>query len=271
MPLDGARVVVTGASRGIGAAVAEHFARAGARVLGVARTREALEEVSRRTGGEHLVADLTDPDEVDTLVERCLERLGHIDVWVNNAGIETDDAFVRVERAGLRRLARLDFEVPVLLTRDVVPHMLERGRGRVVQMSSIAGVVPYPGLTAYAGAKAGLRNFTESLRLELKGSGVGLTVVSPGPVATAMWDRVDAPDAWAGPALRRFRRLAYLPVVPVDTVARKTVRAVRRGQPRVRVPRRYLPFHLLAEAPGAIVRATLTGVRLPRVEPLSDA
>lgn len=147
MELHSANVVITGASQGIGAALAEQFAAAGANVLLVARSEAKLADLATKLDGQYLVADLGGADGVDGLVERCLDAMGHIDVWVNNAGIETDDAFVHIERDDVRALARLNFEAPLMLTRDVVPHMIARGAGHVVQMSSLAGTIPFPGLT----------------------------------------------------------------------------------------------------------------------------
>ncbi|MEL6893197.1 MAG: SDR family NAD(P)-dependent oxidoreductase, partial [Actinomycetota bacterium] len=264
--------VVTGGSGGIGAAIARAFADKGARVLVAARSEEKLRAVSDRIVGDHLVVDLTDPDGVDSFVPRCLDVLGHIDVFVNNAGIETNRSFAATPRDDLRRLARLNFEAPLLLTRDALPHMLERNRGHIVQMASVAGAIPFPGLAAYAGSKAGLTNFTETLRIELKRTGVGLTVVSPGPVDTEMWDRLDhADNEFAGVGLTRFRRLGFLPKLEVGEIADATVRAVETGQRFVRLPRRYGGYHVLSNAPRRLVEGALLGTRFPHEWTEEDA
>jgi pyruvate,water dikinase len=270
MELAGRNVVVTGASRGIGAHLAEEFARRGAHVLVVARSADTLAAVAERIGGDWIAADLADPADVDGLVAACIERLGHVDVWVNNAGVETNDAFVHVDRADVRALARLNFEAPLMLTRDVLPHMLRRGEGHVVQMSSIAGAVPFPGLAAYSGSKAGITNFTETVRLELSGTGVGFTVVSPGPVETEMWDRIED-TAWPRPALERFTQLRFLPKLRPEEVATATADAVEAGKRFVRVPRRYSGYHLLSNAPRRLVEAALLGLRMPRLRPPDHA
>ena len=262
MDLDGKCVVVTGGSRGIGAELARQFARAGASVVVVARPSRELDGVAEALGATAIAADLATPDGVDGLVERCIGQLGHVDVWVNNAGVETNESFVGTDRADIRRLLRINLEAPMLLTHDVVGHMLRRGSGHVVQISSAAGVVPFPGLTAYAGSKAGLTHFTESLRLELKGTGVGFTVVAPGFVDTAMLDRLMVDDSFQEPALARFRHLRFAPVMPPDLIASKTVAAVADGKPFVRLPKRYNVYHLLNNAPRRLVQASLIGVRL---------
>ncbi|MGA0895477.1 MAG: SDR family NAD(P)-dependent oxidoreductase, partial [Ilumatobacteraceae bacterium] len=268
MKLEGRTVVITGGSQGIGEKLAAHFASAGARVLLVARSEERLAAVACRIGGEYLIADLADPAQVDALVNRCVGRMGHVDIWVNNAGVETRDAFVHVPADELRTLVRVNVESTMVLTRHAVAHMLRRGSGHLVQVSSIAGAVPFPGLAAYSGTKAAITQFTEALRLELKGQPVGLTVVAPGPVNTKMWDRIDNGGSWATPALRRFRRLLFLPKVDPDALARDVVSAVCRERGHVRPKWRFAAYHWLNGAPARLVRVSLLGVRHPplRVE-----
>lgn len=262
MELHEAKVVVTGGSQGIGAAMAEAFAQHGADVLVVARSADKLEAVAERIGGSYLVADLTEQSDVDGLFAKCIEQLGFIDVLVNNAGLETHEPFAELPRNTARTLARLNYEAPLLLTRDVLPHMLERGSGHIVNMSSLAGTIAWPGLAAYCGSKAGITNFTETLRMELKGTGIGLTVVAPGPVDTDMWERLDT-NAYVAPALKRFRRLGFLPELDPTEVAAEVVRAVAEDKPHVRPAKRYRGYHMLNNAPRRVVRTALTGVKLP--------
>jgi short-subunit dehydrogenase len=262
--LDGKNVVITGGSAGIGAGLAHECAERGARVLVAARSESKLRAVADRIVGDHLVADLGDAAEVDAFIPRCLDILGHIDVLVNNAGIETSTSFATADRNEIRALARLNFEAPLLLTRDVLPHMLRRGSGHIVQMASVAGAIPFPGLAAYSGSKAGLTNFTETLRIELKATLIGLTVVSPGPVLTEMWERLDndgKPFAAAG--LKRFRRLGFLPKLSVDKLVDATVDAIEADKRFVRLPKRYGGYHALSNAPRRLVEGALLGVKFP--------
>jgi uncharacterized protein len=261
--LQGRHVVITGASQGIGEHIAERFSERGAQVLLVARSADKLARIAQRVGGSWIAADLSQAPDVDTLVERCIDALGHIDVWVNNAGVETDDAFVHCDRAALRNLARVNFEATLLLTRDVLPHMLRRGTGHVVQLSSIAGAIPFPGLAAYAGSKAGITQFTETLRMELKPTKIGLTVVAPGPVATPMWGRVDSGQTWGTPALTRLKHLVFLPTTDPADVAVAIVKAVENGKRYVRPMKRYQCFHVLNNAPRRLVEMAMLGVRMP--------
>ncbi len=262
MELDGAKVVITGASQGIGEELAEQFTAAGSEVLLIARSEDKLAALAERLGGRFLTADLSTPEGVDGLVDRCIEALGSIDVWVNNAGVETQGAFAAVDRDDVRRLTRLNYEAPVLLSRDVINHLLDNDRGHIVQVASVGGIVPFPGTAAYCGTKAGLINFTETLRIELKDTSIGLTVVCPGPVDTAMWERVTGPDSvdFAKAAMDRFRRLGSLPMVSTELVARKTLTAVAKSQRFVIVPARFQPYQWMANAPRRLVGWCLAGI-----------
>lgn len=259
-----ATVVITGGSQGIGERLAECFAAEGAKVLLVARSQDKLRAVAERTGADWLVADLGVEADVDALVPRCIERLGHVDVWVNNAGLDTYDAFVHLEPGQIRALARVNFEAPLMLTRAALGHMVDRGRGHVVQISSVVHAAPFPSMAAYAGSKAGLTNFTETLRLEFRNMrGIGFTVAAPGPVVTEMWSKVEDDSSWGAPALRRFGRLMFLPKVDPKTFARSVVRAVRREKAFVRPKKRFLVMHMPNNLPRRIAQAALIGVRMP--------
>lgn len=168
------------------------------------------------------------------------------------------------DRNDLRTTARLNFEATLLLTRDALAHMLERESGHIVQMSSVTGAIPFPGLAAYAGTKAGITNFTESLRLEIKGSGVDLTVVSPGPTETEMWERLDNDQRpFVAVGLKRFKRLGFLPKLSSEQVVDATVDAVARGRRYVRLPKRYRGYHLMSNAPRRLVEGALLGTKFP--------
>ena len=262
MELNGSKVVITGGSQGIGESIARAFAAQGAEVLLVARSAAKLRTLASEIGGTYLVADLTLQSAVDRLVDDAITALGHVDVWINNAGVETDEAFVNVGVDELRRISRLNFEAPMILTRNVVRHMMERGSGHVVQMSSVAGVIPFPGLTAYAGTKAGVTHFTESLRLELAKTNIGFTIVAPGPVDTDMWDRLDTGEGYTTGALKRFAQLQFLPKLSPDKIAGATVAAVRSNKAHVRMPARYGTYHQLNNLPRRLVTNALMGVDL---------
>lgn len=272
MDLNGRHIVITGASQGIGEHLARQFAARGARVLIAARSLDRLETIAAEIGASVLGVDLLDADQAGGFVSRCLEHLGHIDVFVNNAGVDTDRAFIDLDHTTISNLCRLNVEATMILTRDVARHMVRRGSGRIVQMSSVAAVVPFPGLAAYAGTKAAITHFSETLRVELASTGVGVTVVAPGPTATPMWERIDTSEAaFADPALNRFRSVAYLPVLDPAKVAAATVRGVEADRAQVRLPARYGIYHQLNNAPRRLLRAAMAGVRLNSPTPEPDA
>jgi short-subunit dehydrogenase len=260
MELAGSRVLITGASRGIGEALARRFASAGARVALVARTEPAIKDLAAELDGTAHPADLSEPHEVRRLVERIEGDGGPIDVLVNNAGIEEAGRFDEQSADDVERTFRVNLLAPVELCRQVLPGMLRRGRGHVVNVSSLAGTGVFPGLVAYSSTKAGLTQATAGLRAELRGTPVRTTLVELGPVPTDMLDRVGA-YAPTRDSFDRFYRLHLLADVSPDDVAADVVAAVERGRRHVRHPKRALAFPLLAEAPRRTVEVLLTGVR----------
>lgn len=259
MELQGSHVLVTGASRGIGEAMARRFAAAGARVSLAARTLPALSALAGELGGAAFDVDLLDPAAVDGLIQRVERDAGPIDVLVNNAGVETSQWLHLDEPQHLRDAIALNLEAPVMLTRAVLPGMLERGRGSLVYTSSLAGTAGFPGLSVYAATKAGVNNFVASLRLELRDSPVHLTLVAAGPVDTRMWDTLEDQTDF-DPMLRRLNLLHLIPKKSPDLLAKRTVRAVQRDRRHVRVPRRQSLTYWLGESPRRITELALTKV-----------
>ncbi len=260
MDLNGMHVVITGASRGVGAALAEAFAARGARLTLVARTVPALEDVAARTGGTAMPADLADPAQVDGLIGRIEASLGPVDVLVNNAGIDLTGAFIDMSMADIQRMVQLNAITVAVLTRQVLPGMIERGRGHIVQVSSLAGTGTFPGISVYGGTKSFVTHMTAGVRLELKGLPIGLTVVETGLITpTDMADSVlSYPPTRA--SFRRFYALGLLADADVHTVARKAVDAVERGKRTVRMPARAFLFPMLTNAPRRLVEMLLVGV-----------
>lgn len=261
MKVKGRHVVVTGASRGIGEALARRFAAEGAKVTLVARSGPALHGIAADIDGDVVVADLTDDSVVDGLVERIERGHGPIDVLVNNAGVETTMPVAVEDPRAIRTVSRVNLEVPMLLTRRVLPLMLERGSGHLVFVSSLAGTAGFPGMSFYGATKAGVLNFAEALRRELRRSPVGVTVVAPGPVDTPMWDQVEDSNPSLTRTVRRFQRLHLVPKTTPARIARRTVRAVERGGRFVRHPRRLFFNFWLNAAPTRISNLAAVGVR----------
>ena len=265
MDLQGRRVLITGASRGIGEALARRFSMEGAQVALVARSAGAIEKLAADLGGTAHPADLGDRAQVATLIERVENEAGPIDVLVNNAGLApTFGAFPDWPADELEQTYRVNLLAPAELCRHVLPGMLSRGRGHIVNVSSLAGCGVFPGLTVYSSTKAGLSQLTAGLRADLKGLPVGTTLVELGPIPTEMLDAVDDYKPTAD-SFRRFYRMQLLTDVSKEKVADDVVEAVVRGRRHVRHPKRAIAFPLLTEAPRRTVELFLAGVK-PRAK-----
>jgi short-subunit dehydrogenase len=183
--LSGRTALVTGATGGIGRHIARRLAGEGMNAIVSGRREDVLAEVVAELGelgvrAEAVPADLGDLGQVDPLIERAEAALGPIDLLVNNAGIETTAAFTAYSREELTTMVAVNLTAPMLLTHRVVPGMLERGRGHVVFISSLAGKVGPAYSEPYAATKAGLIGLNQSLRAEYRHAPVGFSVVCPG-------------------------------------------------------------------------------------------
>jgi NAD(P)-dependent dehydrogenase (short-subunit alcohol dehydrogenase family) len=218
-------VVVTGGGNGIGRAVAESFARAGARVCIGDIDAPAAEAVAQSLGGDALGLPLnvTDREAFARLLDQAEERNGPLDVLVNNAGIDWIGPFHDEPDEVSRREINVNLFGTIVGSRLAVQRMLPRGRGHLVNVASGVGRVPLPGSAVYSATKHGVVGLTESLRLEYRGSGLRFSVIQPAQVDTAML------DGQARPPL--------LAVVTAQDVADAVVEAVRENRFEVWVPR----------------------------------
>ncbi|MEU0570594.1 SDR family NAD(P)-dependent oxidoreductase [Nonomuraea sp. NPDC005983] len=232
MRLAGARVLITGASSGIGAATARAMAASGASLLVTGRDRARLAAVAAEVGGQALAADLV------TEAAALARRAGPVDVLVSNAGIGWAGPLTVMPGGTAEGLIAANLAAPIELTRLLLPAMIDRGRGHLVFVASIAGAVGVRDEAVYSATKAGLIAFAESLRYEL--DGIGVSVVLPGVVDTAFFARRGTPYARRRPA-----------PIPPERVARAIVSAVERGRPETYAPGWLrLPARLRGAAPG---------------------
>lgn len=227
-------VVVTGASSGIGEALAREYLKRGAQVTLVARRLELLERLAEGAPGRtHLVkADLADVAHCTDWLPAAEEALGPVDVLVNNAGIQIVRPLVETPWDEGERLVALDLLSPMKLTQAVARTMVARGTGAVVDVASMAGIAPTPGMYFYNAAKAGLAAASEALRAELAHHGVHVVTVYPGPVRTPL-------EAAGRAAYEASSLLDALPTGDAAELARLVARAVELKRPRVIYPASY--------------------------------
>jgi short-subunit dehydrogenase len=247
MQLPDTRVLVTGASTGIGRVTALRLASKGARVWAAARDEQRLKSLA----AEHsaivpVPADVANDTDRAALVEAC-ER---VDVLVNNAGLGWKGLVEDMAPAEVRKLFDVNVLALIDLTQRVLPGMLERGRGHIVNVGSIAGYVAAPGETVYCATKFAVQGFTDGLRREVAGRGVDVTLIAPGPIKTEFMARTRTGEPADEPGALDYG-------LPPESVAKAIVRALTRRAPGYRtitVPR-IGGFSRLGAAPG-LARAT---------------
>lgn len=193
-PRTSSAALVTGASAGIGAAVARELAARGHNLILVARRKDKLDELGDELGAEHgirsesLGCDLTNAASRDRLAARVASLGLEVEVLVNNAGFATGGPFHEADADRELDQVRILVEAPVALCSAFLPGMVKRGRGAVLNVASTAGMQPLPYSAGYSAAKAYLLTFSEALHQEVRGLGVTVTALAPGPVATEFWD-----------------------------------------------------------------------------------
>jgi short-subunit dehydrogenase len=263
LDLTGRRVLITGASRGLGRDLVRGFAAADAIPALVARDANALDELAATHGGHAYPTDLTDHDAVHGLLER-VEADGPIDILVNNAGDERVGPFAELDATDLELVIRLNALATAELCRQAIPRMLDRGIGRLVNISSMGALVCTPHLAAYSATKAFVSHLSAGLSLELRDTPITCTKVEIGettgtgqaqsvrrdPVVTAVFDRL-------------YRLHLSRPLTAAE-VTEATIRAVREGRPSVQLPRRVAPAARLTD----LIRTSTwyaTRTAIPRV------
>jgi 3-oxoacyl-[acyl-carrier protein] reductase len=182
--LSGKTALVTGASRGIGEAIARRLADAGAHVIVAARSRQRVEEIAGEIGGTPLELDIAAADVRDR-VRAAMEQRA-IDILVNNAGVTEDDLFLRMKPDAWTTVLRTNLDSAFNITQEVVKKMIRARWGRIINISSVVGMMGNAGQTNYAASKAALIGFTKSLALEIGSRNVTVNAIAPGFISTAM-------------------------------------------------------------------------------------
>jgi short-subunit dehydrogenase len=266
MEIDGSRVLITGASRGIGRDLARGFAEAGARVALVARSEEPLRELADRLGGRAYACDLADGAALRGLLAR-VEADGPVDILVNNAADECIGRFTEMDADTLAFMIKLNALAPAELTRQALPGMLARGRGHVVSISSFAGIVVPPMLATYAATKAFVSHHAVNLQFELKDTPIGVTRVEIGEVAdTGLMEKGRTEPALAA-MFERMYRLRVSRLIRPEEITAAVLDAVRKDRWSVRLPRRLAPASLLADVPRRMPWLFARGLTTPPTAP----
>ena len=214
-------IVVTGAGHGIGRATAIALADRGSLVMAVDRDQTALEHITTRTGGTAMTVDVADPGHAARVVEATLAKYGRIDAVVAVAGVGYAGAFAAMPPAEIGSLLEINLRAPMLIARAALPVMLDRGAGALVFITSIAGTVPVPTEAVYCVSKTALESFADSLREEIRESGIAVSTVRPGVVRTAFLEQRQLPYG------RRWPR-----PVPPERIAHAVVDVLESGAER---------------------------------------
>jgi short-subunit dehydrogenase len=245
----GKRVLITGASSGVGAALARRLAAQDAVVGLIARRSERLAEVladcrATSSASTMWVADLAETATVGQLALEAWDTLGGIDVLVNNAAIPRRRAVTALDPAEVETVMRINFFAPMRLSLAVLPRMLERRAGIIVNVASVGGRLGIVHEAAYCASKFALCGWSESMAVDLHGTGVSVKLIEPGPVDTEIWDQPDNEDP-----------LYQGPKVPADDVADGIIAAL--GSDRFE---HYLPdMKAVVDAKNADIDAYITG------------
>jgi uncharacterized protein len=261
-PSSSSAALVTGASSGIGAEIARELARLGHNVIVIARRKERLDELADElrsecgVRAEALGCDLSKPASRERLAGR-IQALGlDVEILVNNAGFATGGAFADADPARELEQIRVLVEAPVALTSAFLPAMVKRHRGAILNVSSTAGMQPLPYSAGYSAAKAYVLTFSEALHQEVRGQGVAVTALAPGPVETEFWDRA----GWQVAGGRSFEKAFPGAAKPsARDVARAGIAGLQSGR-RVVVPGRPMWAGMLA------ARYVPHAIKLPVIE-----
>jgi len=244
--------LITGASSGLGDGFARHFAEQGWSLSLAARRLERLEALAGELDAPTFVrvTDLADMQHCRALVDDVVAALGPVDVLINNAGIQYVEPTVGVSPERIQHMMTLNVTSPMALIHHVLPAMLERGAGTIVNIASMAALTNTPGMCHYNGSKSALAACSETLRVELEGTGVHVLTVYPGPVTSDM-------EAAARANYAPSKAADILPTGSPEGLARLVARAIERKRPRVIYPRVYgLVRHARLLSQWATDRAT---------------
>jgi short-subunit dehydrogenase len=262
MEMDGKVVVVTGASMGIGEAIAKVFADEGARVVLLSRDAGRAEAARSRIGHTDrtlaMACDVRNREEIDRALALTLHNLGRVDVWVNNAGVGIRDSVTDMQAGSARELFETNFFGAIACMQAVAPAMREKGGGAIINISSVAGHIPVPFMAIYSASKFAMNAIGKAARLELKRDRINVLTVCPGYVSTDFGAHVVADRKG------NVRPQSVRGVTP-ERVARAAYRGYRQGKHEVVVPWTMIPVIKLYQLfPGLVEWAMEKAMRNPK-------
>lgn len=191
--LAGQVALITGAGRGLGRQIALAFARAGADIVGTARTKAQLEDTTKEIKALgrcalSIVTDVRQEDQVRAMADQTLKEFGRVDILVNNAGMSRYGSFVEQKATDWWAMINTNLMGTLFCTHAILPSMLERGQGLIINISSVAGIHGLPNEAVYCASKHGVKGFTDALAIELKDKGIRVCGIYPGGMDTPFWD-----------------------------------------------------------------------------------
>ncbi|NOY61619.1 MAG: SDR family oxidoreductase [Gammaproteobacteria bacterium] len=220
MELKGKRIILTGAAGGIGQHVAQLLAKKGANLMLIGLTEQPLKQLMERMDQPEkhhcLAVDLSNSANLQQVVDLSIERLGGIDMLINNAGLLSFNRFSEEDPAAIEQLYRVNLLAPVLLTRAVLPHMLKNGCGNIVNIGSIFGSIAFSCFATYSSSKFGIRGFSEALRRELEESAIKVSYIAPRATRTPLNNS----------AVYRMSEAVKMPMDSPELVARQIVAGI---------------------------------------------
>ncbi|AEI45143.1 SDR family NAD(P)-dependent oxidoreductase [Paenibacillus mucilaginosus] len=230
MEWEGKIAVITGASSGLGALLAQRLAERGAVPVLMARSAGKLKEAAARISGRHgvEVLDVTSSEDVSRVMNKVLAEYGRIDILINNAGYGVFDRFVDAPLEEFEGMMDVNYMGTVRCTKAVLPAMLHQGSGHIVNVASMAGKIGSAKSSGYSATKHAVLGLTNSLRQELVGTGVYLTAVNPGPIDTPFFDRADPGGGYV-------KNVKWFMLKP-EAVVGQILKAVERRTPEINLP-----------------------------------
>ncbi|GGA09017.1 oxidoreductase [Paenibacillus marchantiophytorum] len=224
-------VLITGASSGIGAVMAQQFAAKGAIPILTARSTDKLHEIAATLQGQHAVyeMDVTNSGQVNEVIEHIAVKFGRIDILINNAGYGIFESFEGAPFSHFEEMMNVNYLGIVRVTQAVLPHMVKAGSGHIVNIASMAGKVGSAKSTGYSATKHAVLGFTNSLRQELVKKGIAVTAINPGPISTPFFDKAD-------PTGNYVKNVAWFMLKP-EKVVKELIHAIQKN-----IPEKDLPF-----------------------------